>query len=112
MSMGHRKVLWLLTCLKDKVVVHKLLLLRLLLYALCPAGALCKSFGWKWGMMAPGAFGLAAGMVLLAALRDKPEDAGDSDPPDLYEKEQGMPFWQETAGAMRLSSGFHDIFHT
>lgn len=28
-------------------------------------------------MMAPGAFGLAAGMVLLAALRDKPEDAGE-----------------------------------
>lgn len=27
-------------------------------------------------MMAPGAFGLAAGMVLLAALKDKPEDAG------------------------------------
>jgi sugar phosphate permease len=40
------------------------------------AGALCKSFGWQWGMMAPGAFGLAAGMVLLVALRDKPEDAG------------------------------------
>jgi sugar phosphate permease len=27
-------------------------------------------------MMAPGAFGLAAGMVLLMTLRDKPEDAG------------------------------------
>jgi hypothetical protein len=27
-------------------------------------------------MMAPGAFGLAAGMVLLLALKDKPEDAG------------------------------------
>lgn len=39
-------------------------------------GALCKSYGWKWGMMAPGAFGLAAGMVLLMTLRDKPEDAG------------------------------------
>jgi sugar phosphate permease len=40
------------------------------------SGALCKSFGWQWGMMAPGAFGLAAGMVLLLALKDKPEDAG------------------------------------
>mgnify|MGYP001807127417 CR=1 FL=1 len=28
-------------------------------------------------MMAPGAFGLGAGLVLLAALRDKPEDAGE-----------------------------------
>jgi hypothetical protein len=27
-------------------------------------------------MMAPGAFGLAAGLVLLLALKDKPEDAG------------------------------------
>lgn len=40
------------------------------------AGYLAKHYGWKWGLMAPGAFGFAAGLVLLLALKDKPEDAG------------------------------------
>ncbi len=40
------------------------------------AGYLAKHFGWQWGMMAPGLFGLAAGVVLLFALADKPEDTG------------------------------------
>jgi MFS family permease len=39
-------------------------------------GYLAKHFGWQWGLMAPGMFGLAAGMVLLFALADKPEDTG------------------------------------
>lgn len=42
------------------------------------AGYLAKHFGWQWGMMAPGMFGLAAGLVLLFALADKPEDTGQS----------------------------------
>lgn len=41
-----------------------------------PAGYLAKRFGWQWGMMAPGAFGLVAGFLLLFALADKPESAG------------------------------------
>ncbi|KAF8068291.1 uhpC [Scenedesmus sp. PABB004] len=39
-------------------------------------GFLAKHYGWQWGMMAPGLFGLAAGTVLLFVLADKPEDAG------------------------------------
>lgn len=40
-------------------------------------GYLAKHFGWQWGLMAPGMFGLAAGTVLLFALADKPEDTGE-----------------------------------
>eukprot|EP00879_Flechtneria_rotunda_P019730 GHRR01020732.1.p1 GENE.GHRR01020732.1~~GHRR01020732.1.p1 ORF type:complete len:403 (+),score=123.10 GHRR01020732.1:420-1628(+) len=39
-------------------------------------GYLANHYGWKWGMMVPGMFGLGAGLLLLAALADKPEDAG------------------------------------
>jgi sugar phosphate permease len=39
-------------------------------------GYLAKHFGWQWGLMAPGMFGLAAGTLLLFALADKPEDTG------------------------------------
>jgi MFS family permease len=39
-------------------------------------GYLAKHYGWQWGLMAPGMFGLAAGTLLLFALADKPEDTG------------------------------------
>lgn len=40
------------------------------------AGNCAKSFGWRWGMWAPGLIGCAIGLFVLAAVRDKPTDLG------------------------------------
>ncbi|GFR44243.1 hypothetical protein Agub_g5444 [Astrephomene gubernaculifera] len=40
------------------------------------AGGFAKAMGWKWGMWAPGVIGIAVGLLVLMACRDKPEDVG------------------------------------
>uniref|UniRef100_A0A1D2ACF3 Major facilitator superfamily (MFS) profile domain-containing protein n=1 Tax=Auxenochlorella protothecoides TaxID=3075 RepID=A0A1D2ACF3_AUXPR len=40
------------------------------------AGTAAKMYGWKWGMFAPGIVGLAMSVLILAGVRDSPEDAG------------------------------------
>uniref|UniRef100_A0A7R9V7P4 Major facilitator superfamily (MFS) profile domain-containing protein n=1 Tax=Chlamydomonas euryale TaxID=1486919 RepID=A0A7R9V7P4_9CHLO len=40
------------------------------------AGGFAKAMGWQWGMWAPGCIGLAVGIFVLLACKDKPEDIG------------------------------------
>lgn len=40
------------------------------------AGTAARALGWRWGMWAPGAVGLAVGALLLLAVRDSPEAVG------------------------------------
>lgn len=47
-----------------------------LMLPLLRAGNCAKSFGWRWGMWAPGLIGCAVGLLVLAAVRDKPADLG------------------------------------
>eukprot|EP00878_Enallax_costatus_P019444 GHUV01020515.1.p1 GENE.GHUV01020515.1~~GHUV01020515.1.p1 ORF type:complete len:354 (+),score=105.03 GHUV01020515.1:441-1502(+) len=39
-------------------------------------GGCAKAFGWRWGMWAPGLIGCVIGLLILAAVRDKPTDLG------------------------------------
>ncbi|WIA12279.1 hypothetical protein OEZ85_012339 [Tetradesmus obliquus] len=39
-------------------------------------GGCAKAFGWRWGMFTPGLIGLSVGLLVLAAVRDKPADLG------------------------------------
>ncbi|KAL0031772.1 hypothetical protein WJX79_006580 [Trebouxia sp. C0005] len=40
------------------------------------AGSAARSFGWKWGMWAPGIVGVVIGLLLLVAVKDSPEKIG------------------------------------
>lgn len=40
------------------------------------AGGFANSWGWKWGMWAPGGIALCVGLFVLVACKDKPEDIG------------------------------------
>ncbi|KAL3139964.1 hypothetical protein ABBQ38_004251 [Trebouxia sp. C0009 RCD-2024] len=40
------------------------------------AGSAARSYGWKWGMWAPGIVGLVVGLGLLFAVKDSPEKIG------------------------------------
>jgi len=48
-------------------------------------GGCAKAFGWRFGMWAPGAIGLAVALFVLGAVRDRPTDLGyaavDADKP-------------------------------
>ncbi|KAI8464482.1 MAG: hexose-phosphate transporter, major isoform [Monoraphidium minutum] len=48
-------------------------------------GGCAKAFGWRFGMWAPGAIGLAVAFFVLGAVRDRPQDCGfaavDAAPP-------------------------------
>jgi OPA family sugar phosphate sensor protein UhpC-like MFS transporter len=39
-------------------------------------GGCAKAFGWRFGMWAPGAIGLAVAIFVLGAVRDRPQDLG------------------------------------
>jgi sugar phosphate permease len=39
-------------------------------------GGCAKAFGWRFGMWAPGAIGLAVAFFVLGAVRDRPTDVG------------------------------------
>jgi MFS family permease len=40
-------------------------------------GYVASSFGWQWGMWAPGLFGLLMGAAVMMALKDSPEELGE-----------------------------------
>eukprot|EP00884_Botryococcus_braunii_P006797 jgi/Botrbrau1/16118/Bobra.7_2s0080.2 len=40
------------------------------------AGTAARTFGWQWGMWAPGIVGVTIGVLLLIAVRDSPEQCG------------------------------------
>ncbi|WIA10980.1 hypothetical protein OEZ85_011139 [Tetradesmus obliquus] len=67
-------------------------------------GYLAKHFGWQWGLMAPGMFGLAAGTVLLFALADKPEDTGFPPVEAVKEPAAGADKAKQSAGAALADS--------
>jgi sugar phosphate permease len=54
------------------------------------AGSAARSFGWKWGMWAPGAVGLVVGLFLLIAVKDSPEKIGYP-PVEIVAKKQAKP---------------------
>lgn len=39
-------------------------------------GWAARSYGWRWGMWAPGAVGFTVGLLLLLGVRDSPEACG------------------------------------
>ena len=39
-------------------------------------GWAARSYGWRWGMWAPGAVGFTVGLLLLLGVRDSPESCG------------------------------------
>lgn len=45
------------------------------LIPLVAAGA-ATAFGWRWGMVVPGAIGIAVGLIVYALIRDGPEQLG------------------------------------
>lgn len=40
------------------------------------AGTAARTFGWQWGLWAPGLIGIVVGLLILATLKDSPEAAG------------------------------------
>ena len=53
-------------------------------------GGCAKAFGWRWGMWAPGAIGLAVALFVLGAVRDRPTDLGFA-PVDAEAKAAAKP---------------------
>lgn len=43
---------------------------------LLQVGWAARSYGWRWGMWAPGAVGFTVGLLLLLGVRDSPEACG------------------------------------
>jgi sugar phosphate permease len=87
---------WICTCWSRQPLGDVLYVLLLLLLLLLPGGC-AKSFGWRWGMWAPGLIGCAVGLLVLAAVRDKPSDLGFS-PVDAPAK-AAAPAAQDAAAA-------------
>ena len=46
------------------------------------AGTAAKMYGWQWGLWAPGAIGVAMGLLILMGVKDSPESVG-FDPVDV-----------------------------
>ena len=40
------------------------------------AGTAARTFGWSWGLWAPGTIAVLVGTVIVTTLRDAPEDRG------------------------------------
>lgn len=40
------------------------------------AGTAARTFGWNWGLWAPGLIAIVVGLVIVATLRDSPEERG------------------------------------
>lgn len=69
------------------------------------AGNCAKSFGWRWGMWAPGLIGCAVGLLVLAAVRDKPTDLGFPPTDASAQKKPAAAAATAAAGATRAPAG-------
>jgi sugar phosphate permease len=73
------------------------------------AGGCAKAFGWRWGMFTPGLIGLSVGLLVLAAVRDKPTDLGfpavDAPAPAAAKQETAQQPQQQQQDKQQQSGG-------